>query len=93
MKFTPSVNAEQKQRLTEIIARMNAATPGPWWCDSTNSLYCHDEQYIDDDKYIGDVRYDEDGPFLAHARDDVPWLLELVRRLEGDCDAMAEEWA
>ena len=64
-------------RLNEIEARANAATEGPW-------------ELLGDGEYVSGpgilVAPDDggvtsaDAEFIAHARTDVPWLLEQVDR-------------
>jgi hypothetical protein len=77
------------ERLAEIEARCNDATPGPWsavrdhnghwrvvWPHSQNGSVARDGKVFDD----------YDAAFIAAARDDVPDLLAEVRRLRGAMD-------
>ena len=82
-------------RLDEIEARANAATEGPWewegeakaeWEIGANSLV--PSRRPDDPVLYGygydasgiEVKTPADAEFIAHARTDVPWLLEQVDR-------------
>lgn len=74
-----------EQRLAEIEARANAATPGPWRTEAagidsyivsdTDLIFGgeHHEGYIDPE--------DPNAVFTAHAREDIPALVAEVRRL------------
>ncbi len=55
-KSTPKPSID---RILEIVARVDAASPGPWAAPTT----------------------DADAEFLAHAREDVPFLLAEIVRL------------
>ena len=60
------------ERLQQIKERCDAATEGPW--DSVISSYC-----ILDGKADQLMVFDENNKhFIAHARTDVPMLLEMV---------------
>lgn len=71
-------------RLAEIEAREAAATPGPWhrldFAHDANDVWIGPSfrnviaQVVPDDASA-------DAAFIAHAREDVPWLLAEVRRL------------
>jgi hypothetical protein len=74
-----------------IAKRVAAATPGPWISyfegrdhtsgDSFIRTPVHD-LYISSDNYIGgEGHFLADQDFVAHARQDIPRLLEEVRRL------------
>lgn len=74
------------ERLDEIRRRCEAATPGPWeaiqdWYDGplaqvvcgTSGIVCgvsHKDRLIDEEASIA--------TFIAHARDDIPWLLSQL---------------
>lgn len=67
--------------LEEIEARANAATPGPWEAFD-NYISTGDEIFADvhsSNPMYGDAS--NDTQFIAHAREDVPSLLEEVKRL------------
>ncbi len=85
------------QRIAEIAARCEAATPGPWeWktCGDTNMYVeaeCLKGVISLEDDYPGYPEYGEhlimellqaDADFIAHAREDIPALLAEVRRLQ-----------
>ena len=72
-------------RLDEIRARAEAATPGPWKQGDINSrgvisrfdVYSEHAGYVD----VASVWNSEDRDFMAHAREDIPYLLAEVERL------------
>ena len=74
-------------RLNEIEARANAATPGPWeaGCNDRHVLYVTTENEEFCAEY-GPELYDSQGffsdddtEFIAHARTDVPALVSVAR--------------
>jgi len=79
------------ERIAEIRARVEAATPGPWEVDDKYSdqfVVCELDEYVavsaSTDADIGlDGRADAE--FIAHARQDIPDLLDerdmLIQRL------------
>jgi hypothetical protein len=82
-----------QERVDAIRARVEAATPGPWRCsnrgDGSASVYRHDDDFGDealvDDGLCPHIRGEvraADGPFIAHAREDIPWLLNQLEALE-----------
>lgn len=74
-------------RLTEIAARAAAATPGPW-------LQRPDAGIVADADDHPLAVFGTSGPhcadakFVAHAREDVRWLLAEVKRLTGRLNAV-----
>lgn len=70
-------------RLQEIRARLDAATPGPWeWREWS----CGDEAITGPDNTGFVVNVDEttphaDADLIAHAPADIAWLLEKVEEL------------
>ena len=60
-------------RLSEIEARANAATPGPWTEFDGGDCY----EYADLD-------------FIRASREDIPWLIEEVKRLRKGLTALAD---
>ena len=71
-------------RLDEIRARAEAATPGPWReLDAAYGMIVHDTgpdsaQII----VLADSRFGgPDSTFIAHAREDIPYLLAEIERL------------
>lgn len=82
-----------RDRLDQIRARTNAATNGPWWpFDHTHDIGF--EIAVGEPEPDGypaeklpngfktDIGRREDAEFIAHARQDVPWLLDLLDKLE-----------
>ncbi|MFF7411566.1 hypothetical protein [Streptomyces lydicus] len=74
-------------RLTEIAARVAAATPGPW-------LQRSDAGIVTDAEDHPLAVFGTSGPhcvdaeFTAHAPEDVRWLLAEVKRLTGRLNAV-----
>ncbi len=89
---------ETGDRLAAIRARVGGATPGPWTVD-VNS-YGDELWFGGEDCYLrtvegpdaalgGDGQAGQSGPdadFIAHAREDVPWLLVQVIELRRALD-------
>jgi len=81
-------NQEILKRLEEIEARTEKATPGPWRPDLllyedltvgiTSSLT---GQLVANCYAIGEIDPNINGEFIAHSREDVPWLCKTVRQL------------
>lgn len=59
-------------RLDEIEARVNAATEGPWEVKTDGALSWVSPHGAYSDYYADNV-------FIAHAREDVPWLASELR--------------
>lgn len=90
-------------RLEEIQARADKATDGPW---AAHVDRFQDESYRDIDGawipgvaekgfYEGDkpalsMLDPEDAEFIAHAREDVPWLIEQVRKRDAALRAVLD---
>lgn len=73
--------------LDALRARANAATDGPWerYGDGSHEVYC--AANFEDTAYEPpDVTYGSDRPadaeFIAHARTDVPELIDEIERLQ-----------
>jgi len=93
---------EIQRRLEEIEARAAKATPGPWESDGVRVYSYHSKcKYglvADCDLELAikgaepQLPYDPD--FIAHTREDVPWLRQIVRELLAQYAAMQEplEW-
>ena len=90
-------------RLNEIEARANAATEGPWTPDEYTEVdpdgFYELARVIapdpdgDDWCAIGVVHTGilrPDAEFIAHARTDVPWLIEQVRKRDAALRAVLE---
>lgn len=81
-------------RLDDIEARTELATPGPWRSardprggdylifDNDPSPYGPTPIVLEGKDRNGGVLHGDDAEFIAHAREDVPWLLARVRELE-----------
>ncbi len=71
-------------RLAQIRARVEAATPGPW---DVNGDMCVIHPIDDDDpELVADNLYSRDATFIAHSRQDIPYLLDLVGSLTEDLE-------
>lgn len=86
--------ATTTERLAQIRARAEAATPGPWTTDGAEIYQGTKDDVPHFAKWIGETcRADEnddgktDAQFIAHARTDVPTLLAEVNRLRIFADA------
>ena len=79
-------------RLDKIEARADAATKGPWVCvlngDESEVTYANAPITWDD--HGGEVFTEGDAEFIAHARTDVPWLLEQVERRDKALEAVLD---
>lgn len=78
-------DTDDARRLAEIRARADAASPGPWslsriTAHDSDGEYCGTDNYLIDAgrEEIGGLDLDDDAEFAAHARDDIPYLLDLV---------------
>lgn len=86
-------------RLTEIEARVNALPPGSWIVAVDNVEFAGVPQKLY--RLIGSGRIDERMmdpasrvppamDFVAHAREDVPWLVELAKQARALANAIFE---
>lgn len=84
------------ERLAEIEARVEGATEGPWRFDPEGESHCGEPQccseYWDNriwgaDRVLAESHMlsEADAEFIAHARTDIPWLVEQVRELQAEC--------
>jgi len=73
------MNKEILKRLEEIERRVTKATPGPW-------VYGESER--PDPEVYQQTKHDFE--FVAHTREDVPWLRQIVRELLAQYAAMRE---
>jgi len=90
-------------RLNEIRARLDAATPGPWFIgwDGTRRFYfiTANENTSGPRPWVtnldGLVRSDRDADLIRHAPDDLAWLLDRVDALETELalSTESEVWA
>jgi 3' exoribonuclease, RNase T-like len=83
-----TTNASPAERLLAIEKRCDEATPGKWVSDDASG----DVRREDGRPLAAVVVFRADRDFIAHAREDVPWLISEVRRLQpatdeaDDCD-------
>jgi hypothetical protein len=61
-------------RLLSIAKRAAAATPGPWGYVRPSGVICGP-----DASEVAHCLHDPDAIFIAHARDDLPWLLDQLQ--------------
>ena len=87
-----------EKRLTEIEARLDGATPGPWAAESAKESWCGVygpdrsvllyglSSYEDDvaEEYVQDLA---NVTFAANAREDIPWLICNLTRALQEADA------
>lgn len=91
-----------EERLAEIRERAEAASPGPWerglneWAVQISSVFWGDGRLLAEMNILNEadmvdpVAYERSEPnaeFIAHAREDVPWLLAEVVRLMAEREA------
>lgn len=75
-------NKEILKRLKEIEERAVKATPGPWKAyTEVASHMLKGPPPVDPTDGCGLFARREDAEFIAHARADIPWLCDLVRKL------------
>lgn len=72
-----------QQRIAEITARCEAATPGPWTVENTNLCRAVIGGTVELLNWAGDKPFysKDDFAFIAHAREDIPFLLAEIYRL------------
>jgi hypothetical protein len=61
-------------RMLSITGRVTAATPGPWGYVWPSGVIC-----APDASEVAHCLHDPDATFIAHARADVPWLLDQLQ--------------
>ena len=83
------MTADTERLLAEIEARLKAATEGPWRYVAHNKR--HPIETLDEplmeafvcDEDDAEIEISErDCVFIAHAREDIPWLLDVIRKKE-----------
>lgn len=86
-----------RQRLSEIETRAENAVAGPWDVDEDWTLEVH-EQAPSAGRVIAKLPLQDraTASFILHARDDIPWLISLVRSMtqppaSGEGDALRLE--
>jgi len=84
-------------RLAEIRARLEAATPGPWKWEVVIAEQSVTEHTLKGPDVLCRYWYDRppsgDGELIAHAPEDIAWLLgevERLRALMGFTNALAD---
>jgi hypothetical protein len=89
---------DTNDRLTEIRARLDAATPAPWTRFARNaSAPDEDDWYLGHDVHgppraqRGQIERVADAELIAHAPDDLAHLLALVDQLQGQLDEARAE--
>lgn len=91
-QFGPLTEAsEPAARLAEITARAEAATTGPW-CTDDWEIYQGTEYQPGISQWIGETCRGTSSPeqdrvdaaFVAHAREDIPFLLQLLREKDAE---------
>jgi hypothetical protein len=66
-------------RIDEIRKRVEAATPGPWLAEHANSgVFTNPKPYFYEDVTLTQENRD----FIAHSREDIPYLLNEIHRLQ-----------
>jgi hypothetical protein len=74
-------------RLAEIRTRTNAATQGPWKRTEVRVMADCEASGL---SYDGKRNRQANAEFMAHARADIPWLLDRVQELEEALRTIAE---
>ena len=72
-----------KEELVEIRGRVDKASMGPWERNKMNGIIINKEMIVEAE-YTSDIR------FIAHARQDVPALLDEVERLHSKLEGTKE---
>jgi hypothetical protein len=75
-------------RFAKILARADAATKGPWkWSEKRLSSVVESSEFV-----ISDSSYAPDAEFIAHAREDVPFLLAALAAAEAALRGVANAY-
>ncbi len=80
-------------RLEEIRARVEAAAPGPWFTDPSERCMIGGGDIQDINwtgPWIAETYTSDDSDFIAHAREDVPYLLSDLARVTAERDEALE---
>ena len=85
-------NGEILQRIEEIEHRTALAAPGPWKIGTPGpgEWWVLGPESSDPIEPAGTFSREEDVNFIAHSREDVPWLCQIVRKLLAVADAARE---
>lgn len=92
---SPVTDTDPSTILAEMQARADGATDGPWhhqpWGgQNQNGDYSGGEVFDAYGEYLIHDVSDEDGRFIAHARTDVPWLIEYARQRDAALTAVLD---
>lgn len=75
-----------KDRINEIRARCEAAAPGPWRKGMSGLITDGTGRAL----FFSEAA-NANAEFIAHAREDIPYLLEKIERLRNENQAIIEE--
>jgi hypothetical protein len=67
---------DNKKRLADIRSRLERATPAPWRPAASAEIVCEHNPF----RIVAVVRDARDQAFIAHAPEDIAWLLDLLQR-------------
>lgn len=87
------MSAAAADRLAEIQARADKATDGPWSRFETvmaDTFVVGPRGFIREDIVSGPTYERENAEFIAHARADVPWLVEQVSKRDAALRAVLD---
>ena len=94
---------DDETRVAEIRQRAEAATEGPWerrLYDGVRDSKSRLVKVVEDSEFdfervtsLADYITRENAEFIAHAREDIPWLLEQLRTAEAERDAVKGPFA
>jgi hypothetical protein len=87
----------RETELAAIALRAEQTTPGPWtfngicavWQESTHVFLAKTSPTYSTTSHASKTQQEYNGAFIAHARQDVPVLLQYVRELQGQ---VADLW-
>lgn len=90
-------NADEmvRERIDAIKARCEEATPGPWQhiSNTNNGRSLFSVAYEPRLTKIGEMYTSRDADFIAHAREDIPYLLGLIKTMTAQLAASKQETA
>lgn len=82
-------------RLAEIRARLDAATPGPWhWGRNESESFCwimRSHGAYGQYDHHADTRTPDDAHLIAHAPADIAWLLDRVQEQDEHLRAISQD--
>lgn len=93
---------DDPSRLSAIRARLEQATEGPWFAETNYSPepYCTPSWYVVNaphhpsvqlSRYVAEAEDSQDAEFIAHAREDIPYLLAEIDTLSSRLQAREAE--